>query len=68
MKEGKKFQQEERKVRKTTRSSKGDFTEGRLAELEPRWNNKTTQNGTSPWGSYMTIGGVLAVRTTLQNG
>jgi hypothetical protein len=29
-------------------SSGEDFTEGRLAEIEPRWNNITMQNRTLP--------------------
>jgi hypothetical protein len=39
-----------------------------VAGFEPRRNNRTTQNGTSPWRSYMTIGGTPTIRTTLRNG
>jgi hypothetical protein len=35
--------------------------------FEPHWNNRTMQNGTSPWRSYMTIGGAPTVRMILQN-
>jgi hypothetical protein len=41
---------------------------GRFVGFEPRRNNRTVQNGTSPWRSYMTVGGAPTVRMTLHNG
>jgi hypothetical protein len=49
-------------------SPRKDFAEGRLVELEPHRNRKTVQNVTSPWRSYMTVGGIPTIRMTLQNG
>ena len=40
---------------------------GRFAGFEPRRNSRTTQNGNSPWRSYMTIGGTPTVIKMIQN-
>jgi len=57
-----------KEVRKTKGSSREDFPGGRLEELKPHQNSKTTQNDTSPRQSYVTIGGAPTVRLMLQNG
>jgi hypothetical protein len=35
---------------------------GRFTGFEPRWNNRSTQIWTSPWRSYITIGGTPTIR------
>jgi hypothetical protein len=39
-----------------------------LQNLNLTENNKTMQNGTSPWKNYMTIGGTPTIKIMLQNG
>jgi hypothetical protein len=39
-----------------------------LQNLNFVWNIRTTQIGTSPWQSNMTIGGIPTIRLMLQNG
>jgi hypothetical protein len=41
---------------------------GRFTGFEPRWNNKSAQICTSPWRSYITVGGALTSRKMLHNG
>jgi hypothetical protein len=43
-----------------------NFAGGRFSRFELRRNNRTMQNGTLPWRSYMTIGDASTIRTMLQ--
>jgi hypothetical protein len=57
-KKARKLSKKKEKLEKLAGSSREDFAEGRLAELEPCQNSRTVQNGTSPRRSYMTVGGI----------
>jgi hypothetical protein len=48
-KKARKLSKKKSKLGKSTGSSREDFAGGRLAGSEPHRNNRTTQNGTSPW-------------------
>jgi len=50
-----------------------DFAEwnlvgGRFVGFEPPRNNRIVQNWTSPWQSYMIVGGALTIIMMLHNG
>jgi hypothetical protein len=54
--------QKERKDRKVTEGSRGNFTEGKFAKQELRWEIKTTSYGTSLWRRNVAIENIITIR------